>query len=70
MSEMPLITVSQAAKRLGRDPRTVRGVAIGLGIELRPVATGLTLTLADFCRIEASIKAEGTKAEEAASVPA
>lgn len=56
MSESPLITVSKAARKLGRDPRTVRGVAIGLGVELIPVATGLTMTLDDFELVKSRLR--------------
>jgi hypothetical protein len=57
MPEAPVITVKQAARRIGCDPRTVSGVAIGMGIELMPLASGKTLTLADYERVKARVEA-------------
>lgn len=50
-----VITINKAAQRLRRDPRTVQGVAIGMGIDLVRVATGLCMSRSDFDRLEARL---------------
>ena len=52
----PLLSLREAARRLGRNNNYIRGVADTLGIVLSPAGTALMMTWADFKRIEKAVE--------------
>lgn len=51
-----LLTLRTAALRLGRNKEETKGIAIGLGINLRPVGNSLVMTGAEFDRVRKAIE--------------
>lgn len=57
----PFMTLQGASVELGKDARLIRGVAIGLGITLTPIASGLCMSREDYERVKKTIAADSAK---------
>lgn len=57
----PFMTLKSAADELGKDVRIIRGVAIGMGINLIPIANGLCMDRPDYERLKARLAEHESK---------
>lgn len=53
---MDVISLRQAGKTLGLDPKTVKGIAIGLGLDLRECPGGIYLSARDLRRLKRCVE--------------
>ncbi len=60
------VSISKAGKDLGVDRRTIRGLAIGMGLRLMPIGTALNMSRADYERLRRRL--EQSRADEAVTV--
>lgn len=57
----PFMTIQSAAVELRKDPRYIRGMVAGLGIELTPIASGLVMSREDYERLRERVEADSTR---------